>query len=190
MSTKLKYNRLSPDQTHFLVDFIKFAFPEKENEPFSSNNELRFASITLHRVFKKYFGFSLSIRNVIYAFEKNDYTIYLKKGDEISIKTEKQSDKKDRQNFHIDLHNELDVDAIYVKIESKKIHNYIRAAYDLPPTAKDMKVQFTEKVVKDLMEFKQDWELKNGEIIAFAEQPFKPKKHSEESSEENTEESI
>ena len=171
MATKLKYNRLSPDQNHFLVEFIKFSFPEKENESFNSNNELRFVAITLHRVFKKYFGFSLSIRNVIYAFEKNDYTIYLKKGEEISIKTEKQADKKERQNFNIDLHAELEVDAIYIKIESKKIHNYIRAAYDMPATATELKVQFSQKVVKDLMEFKNEWELKNNTLLVPIEEP-------------------
>lgn len=191
MATKLKYNRLSPDQTHFLVEFIKFSFPEKENEPFSSNNELRFTSITLHRVFKKYFGFSLSIRNIIYAFEKNDYTIYLKKGDDISIKTEKQADKKERQNFNIDLHSELGVDAIYIKIDGKKIHNYIRAAYDMPATATELKVQFSQKVVKDLMEFKNEWELKNNTVLVPIEEPIEHTENPDDvSTEGNTEESI
>ncbi len=167
MAKKLKYNMLSKDQTHFLVKFIKTCLPEIEDEPFTKTNELTFAATTLHRVFKKYYGFSLSNRNVLYALEKNNYTIYLKKGEDVWIKTEKQADKKEQQNFHIDIHSELDVDAIYVKISSKKIHNYIRAAYDLPLNAKEKKVDFKDKVVEELLSFKQAWIDEKGEIEEF-----------------------
>ncbi len=159
MTTKLKFNKLTYEQTSLLIQFIKEVFPEKEDETFYQYNELKFAGTTIHRLFKKHFGYGVSMRNVLFALEKLHYVIYLKKGEEITVKAEKQTDKKEKPDYSVDLYKELDVDAIYVKIDSRKMHNFIRAAYDLPPVAKEDKIKYRELVIEEIDNFKNTHEM-------------------------------
>lgn len=155
MKNYIKDNTLDQNQKEILESFIKSFLPKRGNKRKNSGNEIDYVDMTIDKIFIKYFGFNLSRQNILDAFEKLQYDIFVKKGD---YDSEMKRYKPSAKGTHVrvgDGYSGSNAMYVYIDIAPPIVRELSLATFNPLPNTNADKILATQKMKKEIDLFKQ-----------------------------------
>lgn len=153
---------LTEKQNEILKEFIKTFLPKRGNKRKNPKNEIDYISTTLDKLFKQYFLFNVSQKDVLNAFEELDYQIFSKKGTwDVDQKIYKPALNGDIIKLN-DAYDGYEASFIYVDIESPMVRKLMRCTFTLLPSTSQEKLEETEQIKSRLFSFREEMKSKFG----------------------------
>lgn len=153
MKRKMK-SSLTNEQNQILKNFIIEFLPEKGNKRKNKGNEMEVVGDTFNRIFKKYFGYSVTRQDVFDIFEQLGYCIYDKKGIFDSNEKIVKPSKKGRLTRGGDIYEQNDACFVYIDIKSTTIRELRLTVTGLPNNTSESKLLLAKQIDEQLVQFK------------------------------------
>lgn len=148
-------NILDKNQKEILESFIKSFLPKRGNKRKNSGNEIDYVGRTINKIFIKYFGFNLSRQNILDAFEKLQYDIFVKRGVyDTEIKVYKPSAKGTYVRSG-DGYSRYNAMYVYIDIDPTIVRALSLATFTPRPNTNADKILATQKMKREIYLFKQ-----------------------------------